>query len=102
MMSYRALSGLHFVPVGQTVTADYYINEIQGKSLISAMNRKGKIGTVLQRKMLENMFGAIFQQDGAPAHKAKITQDWSGGRINKFWVKGTWPANSPDLSPESR
>ena len=45
------------------------------------------------------MSDAIFQQDGAPAHNAKITQDWLGGRINKFWVKGTWPANSPDLSP---
>ena len=31
MKSYRALSDLHFVPVGQTVTADYYINEILGK-----------------------------------------------------------------------
>ena len=47
------------------------------------MNRKRKTGTVLQRKMLKNMSGAIFQQDGAPAHNAKITQDWLGGRINK-------------------
>ena len=31
MTSYRALSDSHFVPVGQTVTADYYINEILGK-----------------------------------------------------------------------
>ena len=54
MMSYRALSELHFVPVGKTVTADYYINEILGKTLISAMNRKRKTGTVLQRKMLRN------------------------------------------------
>ena len=42
----------------------------------------------------EDHSDAIFQQDGAPAHNAKITQDWLGGRINKFWVKGTWPANS--------
>ena len=63
------------------------------------MNRKRNIDTVLQRKILRNMSDAIFQQDGAPAHNAKITQDWLGGRINKFWVKGTWPANSPDLSP---
>ena len=53
MMSYRALSELHFIPVGQTVTADYYINEILDKTRLSAMNRKRKTCTVLQRKMLK-------------------------------------------------
>ena len=49
------------------------------------MNRKRNIGeTVLQRKMLKNMSDAIFQQDGAPAHNAKITQDWLRGKIDKF------------------
>ena len=98
-MSYRTLSELHFIPVGQTVTLDYYINEILDKTLMSTMNRKRKTGTVLQRKMLKNMSGAIFQQDGAPAHNAKFTQCWLRGRINRFWAKGTWPANSPDLNP---
>ena len=40
MMSYRAVSDLHFVPVGQTVTADYYINEILG-NLIEKSDIKG-------------------------------------------------------------
>ena len=66
------------------------------KGIGRILNRKRKTGTVLQRKMLKKH--GLFQQDGAPAHNAKITQDWLGGRINKFWVKGTWPANSPDLS----
>ena len=50
MMSHRALSALHLIPVGQTVTADYYINEILGKAMMSAMDRKRESGTVLERK----------------------------------------------------
>ena len=99
MLSHRALSELHLIPVGQTVTADYYINEILGKAMMSAMNRKRESGTVLERKMLKEMSGVIFQQDGAPAHNAKVTQNWLRRSINSFWEKGTWPANSPDLSP---
>ena len=49
--------------------------------------------------MLKSMSSAIFQQDGAPAHNAKITRCWLRGRINRFGAKGTWPANSPDLNP---
>ena len=97
-MSHRALSALHLIPVGQTVLADYYINEIFGKAIMSAMNRKRESGTVLERKMLKKMTGVIFQQDGAPAHNLKVTRNWLRS-INSFWEKGTWPANSPDLSP---
>ena len=45
------------------------------------------------------MSGVIFQQDGAPAHNAKVTQNWLRRSINSFWEKGTWLANFPDLSP---
>ena len=75
MMSHRALSALHLIPVGQTVTADYYINEIFSETMMSAMNRKRESGTVLQRKMLKKMSGVIFQQDGTPVHNAKVTQN---------------------------
>ena len=49
--------------------------------------------------MLKNMSGAIFQQNGAPSHNAKITQDWLRRNVSGFWAKGTWPANFPDVSP---
>ncbi|KAI6646048.1 hypothetical protein LOD99_9496 [Oopsacas minuta] len=49
--------------------------------------------------MLKNMSRAIFQQDGAPAHTANMTQNWLRSNLKSFWAKGTWPANSPDLSP---
>ena len=38
----------------------------------------------------------IFQQDGAPAHTAKIVQKWF--KDNKIDVLD-WPGNSPDLNP---
>ena len=41
----------------------------------------------------------IFQQNGAPAHKAIRTQDWGKQHLKAFWTKGTWPANSSDLNP---
>ncbi|KAI6657135.1 hypothetical protein LOD99_15921 [Oopsacas minuta] len=99
MMSHRALSELHFIPVGQTVSAEYYVSEILGKTLMSTMNRKRERGTVVERKMLKNMSRAIFQQDGALAHTTNMTQNWLRSNLKSFWAKGTWPANSPDLSP---
>ena len=40
--------------------------------------------------------GAIFQQDNAPIHIAKITKEWF--KTNKIVIID-WPANSPDLNP---
>ena len=113
MMSHQGLSELHFVPRGQTVTAQYYVEEILKKSAASAMKRKRKTGpptqVELQRKrktgpptqveLLPKMSEAIFQQDGAPAHHATSTQQWCRDNLPGFWEKGVWPGNSPDLSP---
>ena len=43
--------------------------------------------------------GYCFQQDGAPAHTAKITQKWLGDNFQAFWDKTFWPPSSPDLNP---
>lgn len=40
-----------------------------------------------------------FQQDGAPAHTAGITQTWLSANTPDFWGKEVWPPNSPDLNP---
>jgi len=43
--------------------------------------------------------GFIFQQDGAPAHTAKLAQDWTAANCSEFIGKDEWPPNSPDLNP---
>ena len=53
----------------------------------------------VERTLLEKMSEAIFQQDGAPAHTSKRAQEWCSNNLPSFWRKGTWPGNSPDLSP---
>ena len=97
-MSYRALSNLHIIPTGQTVTTEYYIEEIL-KTLISAISRKRVTGSVLEIKTLPEMSMMILQQDGAPAHTSNRSQEWLGNNLRSFWKKGTWPVNFPDFSP---
>ncbi|KAI6660227.1 hypothetical protein LOD99_10463 [Oopsacas minuta] len=98
-MSYRALSELHIIPPGQTVTTEYYIEKILKKTPTSVMHRKSVTGNVFEKKMLPDMSKAIFQQDGAPAHTSKKCQEWLKNNVCKFWEKGIWLANSPDLCP---
>ncbi|QQP39260.1 Transposable element tcb2 transposase [Caligus rogercresseyi] len=40
-----------------------------------------------------------FQQDSAPAHKAKTVHAWLKENVPHFWDPQTWPSNSPDLNP---
>ena len=53
-------SSLYFLPPNETVTANKYLEILQSK-LLSTMN--------IQQV-------SIFQQDGAPAHTAKIVKKW--------------------------
>jgi len=43
--------------------------------------------------------GFIFQQDRAPAHTAKLAQNWIAANCSDFVGKDEWPPNSPDLKP---
>lgn len=40
-----------------------------------------------------------FQQDSAPAHKAKSTQVWCQANLPSFISTQEWPSKSPDLNP---
>lgn len=40
-----------------------------------------------------------FQQDSAPAHKAKKTQQWCKDNLPNFITAEEWPPYSPDLNP---
>jgi len=41
----------------------------------------------------------ILQQDGAPAHAAKVTQQWLAVHYADFIDKDSWPPNSPYINP---
>src|SRR6218665_2436554 len=41
----------------------------------------------------------IFQEDGAPAHTARVTQVWLHANCPEIIEKDCWPPNSPDLNP---
>lgn len=41
----------------------------------------------------------VLQQDSAPAHKAKRTQEWLRHNIPAFIAAEDWPSGSPDLNP---
>jgi inhibitor of nuclear factor kappa-B kinase subunit alpha len=41
----------------------------------------------------------IFQQDSAPDHKAKMTQEWLRRNVPAFISAEDWPSGSPDLNP---
>src|SRR6218665_2845668 len=43
--------------------------------------------------------GFIFQQDGAPAHTARVTQEWLHANCPEIIEKDHSPPNSPDLNP---
>ena len=40
-----------------------------------------------------------FQQDSAPAHKARMTQQWLQTNVPDFISTAEWPSGSPDLNP---
>jgi hypothetical protein len=40
----------------------------------------------------------VFQQDLAPAHMAKTTQDWLWRNVPGFISTKDWPSGSPDLN----
>ena len=78
---------LIFVNLGVKINKDYYLREIlQG---------------VLQ-PWVRGHFGHrdwIFQQDSAPAHKAREVQGWCGENLPGFISSQEWPPYSPGLNP---
>jgi len=76
---------LHFIDEKAKVNAKYYVESLL-RSLVADYN-----------KLLPG--GFIFQQDGAPAHTAQLTQTWTAANCPEFISKDEWPPNSPDLNP---
>ena len=75
-MTGRGLTGIHFLPQGQTLTADYYINNILEKEAKPVLHRKNVNEATDKRKLFSSNRHMTFVQDGAPVHAAKATQAW--------------------------
>jgi len=41
----------------------------------------------------------VFQQDSAPAHKAKMTQEWLQRNLLNLIIAKNWSSGNPDLNP---
>ena len=55
MMSHQALSDLHIVPKGQTITGAYYRDFILANTCKDALKRRAKKGSILKLAMSRNM-----------------------------------------------
>ena len=80
-------SPLIFVEEKAKINAKAYIEQILQPMLSSAQLHFGD----------ERLW--TFQQDGATAHTANISQSWCRNNLPRFWSKEKWPPCSPDLNP---
>jgi hypothetical protein len=78
-------TGIHFVKPGVKINGDYYRNTLLLEDLLPDIQE------------LSEFF--IFQQDGAPAHRARETVELLQRVTPDFIPPTLWPPNSPDLNP---
>lgn len=78
---------LLFVPEGVKVNQNNYQQDILRPTIRH-----------LRKHVFPNDQHFVFQQDGAPAHKAKSTQNWLRNRRVDFVSESQWPPYSPDLN----
>ena len=80
-------------PTGFRLDSDGYIESLK-KTLIPWMRRVAAAHGPAGRPA-----HIIFQQDSAPAHRAKKTLDFLRSEKLDFWTPNDWPPNSPNLNP---
>ena len=64
-MTVRGLTGIHFLPQGQTLTADYYISNTLDKKVKPVLHRKNVNEATDKRKLFSSNRHMMFVQDGA-------------------------------------
>ena len=93
------LTKLYMLPTGQTLTTEYYINQIFEKEVKRLTSRRQVTGSPIERKLFSSKKEMTFVQDGALAHTSKASQTWCQKNLPNFIAKDGWPANSADLNP---
>lgn len=86
-VSWKGVTKLHFCENGVKTSAVVYQNQVLDKVV---------------RPLGEEMFNGehwVYQQDSAPAHKARSTQAWLSENVPEFIAAQDWPSASPDLNP---
>ena len=92
-MSAKALTRLHFLPAGKSVTANYYVNTILEKNLKHCLNRRRPTGDGGE------CWQPHLSSRWRPAHTSKLAQEWCSDNLPNFIRKEEWPGNSADLNP---
>jgi len=77
---------LIFVDPGVKVDSEYYRNVLLSQHMMPAIYH-----------MAGDVF--VFQQDSAPAHRARATLEYLRQATPDFIAPDLWPPNSPDLNP---
>lgn len=77
---------LFFVEPGVKVNGEYYRNVLLMQKMLPAI-----------RQISGDVF--VFQQDSAPAHRARDTIELLRRETPELIEPDLWPANSPDLNP---
>ena len=75
-----------FIPLNERVNANVYI-KIQTKHVLPWIKRTFPD------------VNYVWQQDSAPCHTAKMTQEFLKEKLTNFWGKDMWPPNSTNLNP---
>ena len=95
----RGLTGIHFLPQGQTLTDDYYIKNILEKQVKPVLHRKNVNEATDKRKLFSSNRHMTFVQDGAPAHSAKATQVWCKKKPARFYRVNMLTPKFPRYQP---
>lgn len=85
-VSALGMTDLFFIEPGVKINGQYYRDVLLTQNLLPAI-----------REISGDFF--IFQQDGAPSHRAKETVQLLTESTPSFIQPTLWPPNSPDLNP---
>ena len=82
----------------QTLTADYYINNILEKEVKPVLHSKNVNEATDKRKLFSSNRHITFVQDGAPAHAAKATKH-GAKKTAKFYRENMMAPKFPRYQP---